>query len=61
MADGVCLAGRTQIGQQSERIGIKQTDILQVRHGQSKARALQQMGAIAQFGKRGDPRVMRRR
>jgi hypothetical protein len=56
MADSIRLPSCAQIGQQSERLGIKQSDFVQVGDRQRKSRALQQMGAIAQFGKRRNAR-----
>ena len=55
MADRIRLPGCPQIGQQRQRIGIKQPNIVHIRHRQREPRPLQQMGAIAQFGKRRHP------
>jgi len=43
--------------QQGDGIGVQKFDLLGVRDGSGKTGALQQAGAIAQLGERGDPGV----
>jgi hypothetical protein len=54
--NGIRFPRRSQIRQQSERVRIQQTNILDIRHRQHEPRPLQQMRAIAQLRERRDPR-----
>jgi len=51
---GIRLAHSTQVGEQRERIGIRDREGLDIGHGESESGALKQVAGVANIGKRRD-------